>query len=181
MKTGKMGVVWASVVMMVSALVCSASAGALVGETRASEAALARAGMRADEVTMHPITIEEVSGTAAYIVTFSSKSIAYRAAVNSETAEVIDLTTKPLDTAQASFPNSKADKAETAISSERAIEIALAHAGVKRDDAYDVKAERDLEHGRRVWEVEFKSRGMEYDYEIDVTDGTILKAKNERD
>ena len=36
-------------------------------------------------------------------------------------------------------------------------------------------------NGKLVYEVEFKSSGMEYDYEIDAATGTILKQEAERD
>ena len=41
--------------------------------------------------------------------------------------------------------------------------------------------ELDEEDGKLVYEVEFKSGGMEYDYEIDAANGTILQQEAERD
>ena len=41
--------------------------------------------------------------------------------------------------------------------------------------------ELDEEDGKLVYEVEFKSSGMEYYYEIDAATGTILKQEAERD
>ena len=63
----------------------------------------------------------------------------------------------------------------------KAKSIALKHAGVSENAAYDMDVELDEEDGKLVYEVEFKSGGMEYDYEIDAATGTILQQEAERD
>ena len=63
----------------------------------------------------------------------------------------------------------------------KAKSIALNHAGVSESKAYDMDIELDEEDGKLVYEVEFKSGGMEYDYEIDAATGTILQQEAERD
>ena len=44
-----------------------------------------------------------------------------------------------------------------------------------------IKCELDREDGRVVYEIEFKSNGMEYEYEIDASTGAVLKYDKERD
>ena len=62
------------------------------------------------------------------------------------------------------------------ISKEKAQQIALEHAGVKAKDATFVRVNLEREDGRLVYEVEFYTAGgMEYDYEIDAKDGTVVK------
>ena len=63
----------------------------------------------------------------------------------------------------------------------KAKSIALEHAGVSENQAYDMDIELDDEHGKLVYEVEFKSGNMEYDYEIDAASGAILKHEAEWD
>ena len=63
----------------------------------------------------------------------------------------------------------------------KAKSIALNHAGVSESKAYDMDIELDDEDGKLVYEVEFKSGNMEYDYEIDAASGTILKHESELD
>ena len=63
----------------------------------------------------------------------------------------------------------------------KAKSIALKHAGVSENAAYDMDVELDEEDGKLVYEVEFKSGGMEYDYEIDAATGTILQQEAEKD
>ncbi len=63
----------------------------------------------------------------------------------------------------------------------KAKSIALNHAGVSENKAYDMDVELDDEDGRLVYEVEFKSGNREYDYEIDAASGAILKHETELD
>ena len=63
----------------------------------------------------------------------------------------------------------------------KAKSIALNHAGVSENKAYDMEIELDDEDGTLVYEVEFKSGGMEYSYEINAASGAILKHEAEID
>ena len=63
----------------------------------------------------------------------------------------------------------------------KAKSIALHHAGVSENKAYDMEIELDDEDGTLVYEVEFKSGGMEYSYEINAASGAILKHEAEID
>ena len=63
----------------------------------------------------------------------------------------------------------------------KAKSIALNHAGVSENKAYDMEIELDDEDGTLVYEVEFKSGGMEYSYEINAASGAILKHETEID
>ena len=63
----------------------------------------------------------------------------------------------------------------------KAKSIALNHAGVSENQAYDMEIELDDEDGTLVYEVEFKSSGMEYSCEINAATGAILKYETELD
>ena len=63
----------------------------------------------------------------------------------------------------------------------KAKSIALNHAGLRENQAYDMDIELDDEDGKLVYEIEFKSGNMEYDYEIDAASGAILKHETELD
>ena len=91
------------------------------------------------------------------------------------TASTPNVTTKPSD--------QKPDPSGTAqdIGYAKAKSIALNHAGVSENEAYDMDIELDYEDGILVYEVEFKSGNMEYDYEINAATGAILKYESELD
>lgn len=68
-------------------------------------------------------------------------------------------------------------EAATYIGISKAKSIALSHAGHKKSVVRFVKAKRDREDGRVVYEIEFrlrKNRRIEYEYEIDARTGKIL-------
>ena len=67
------------------------------------------------------------------------------------------------------------------IGKDKALEIALAHAGISSDEAKWQQVKQDRENGQLVYEVEFTANGLEYDYDIDVYTGEILKADSEWD
>ena len=92
-------------------------------------------------------------------------------------AETKPVETKPAETVPAETKPARQKTAETKterISAEKALSIALNHAGVT--DSRDREVEWD--DGR--WEVSFDSGRTEYDYEISA-DGTILRWEKEND
>ena len=65
------------------------------------------------------------------------------------------------------------------ISVERAKQIALSHAGV--GSARFKKAKLDYENGIKVYEIEFKVGNLEYEYDINVSNGAIISSSVEVD
>jgi uncharacterized membrane protein YkoI len=70
---------------------------------------------------------------------------------------------------------------KNAISSKKALSIALEDAGVTEDNANDVSSVFELHNGMYVFEVEFKSKGNEYEYHIDAKSGEIVDRDVESD
>lgn len=65
------------------------------------------------------------------------------------------------------------------ITLETAIEIALNHAGVARENARFTKTQLDGDDKVKNYEIEFVTDEKEYEYEIAVSDGTVLKGRTE--
>ena len=65
------------------------------------------------------------------------------------------------------------------ISVEKAKQIALSHAGV--GSARFKKAKLDYENGIKVYEIEFKVGNLEYEYDINVSNGAIVSSSVEVD
>ena len=73
-----------------------------------------------------------------------------------------------------------ATKAQFAeISVERAKQIALSHAGV--GSARFKKAKLDYENGVKVYDIEFKVGNLEYEYDINVSNGAVISSSVEID
>ncbi|MFV0431985.1 MAG: PepSY domain-containing protein [Alphaproteobacteria bacterium] len=67
------------------------------------------------------------------------------------------------------------------ISASSAKRIALKDAGVTSKSIRDYDLDIDRENGRKVYEIDFKYKGREYDYKIDANSGKILRKNVERD
>lgn len=66
-------------------------------------------------------------------------------------------------------------KKETSIGNDKAQSFALTDAGVKLSDAEDLSTEFKFKQGHFVYEVEFESEGLEYDYYINAQNGAVVK------
>ena len=67
----------------------------------------------------------------------------------------------------------------TRITEDDAKEIALKHAGLNTGAVKNLSVELDL--GEGTYEVEFVTKGIEYDYEIDAYTGEILQTEKDHD
>ena len=105
---------------------------------------------------------------------FEYKVDAYTGAILESKREAADGTEVPV--VQPSKPAASSD-----IGYAKAKSVALNHAGVSENKAYDMDIELDDEDGTLVYEVEFKSGNMEYSYEINAASGAILKHEAEID
>ena len=84
-----------------------------------------------------------------------------------------------LNQAQESAPTVKGSDLAN-VSPDEAIDVALKHAGVSRENAVMFGAPSlDEENGKAHYDVEFGYNGFEYDYEVAVADGSVLKAEKE--
>lgn len=71
--------------------------------------------------------------------------------------------------------STQGDESSKGIDRDKALEIALTHAGITEQDTKFHSAKEDVEDEQRVFEVEFiSSGGIEYEYELDAQDGTII-------
>ena len=102
---------------------------------------------------------------------------AYTGKVLSGQKNLLTAASTPSETMKPTAPSEAAQN----IGHAKAKSIALNHAGVSENEAYDMEIELDDEDGTLVYEVEFKSGGMEYSYEINAASGTILKHEAEID
>ena len=105
---------------------------------------------------------------------FEYKVDAYTGVILESKREAADGTEVPV--VQPSKPAASGD-----IGYAKAKSVALNHAGLSENKAYDMEIELDDEDGTLVYEVEFKSGNMEYSYEINAATGAILKHEAELD
>ena len=145
-------------------------AAAAFGKASTAKMAYSAVDPELDESPAHyEVEIKSQSGEE-----FEYKIDAYTGAILESKREAADGTEVPV--VQPSKPAASGD-----IGYAKAKSVALNHAGVSEGKAYDMDIELDDEDGTLVYEVEFKSGGMEYSYEINAATGAILKHEAELD
>ena len=109
------------------------------------------------------------------------KGIATSAAVENSTASATTPQTAPTQPAATqaapeatTAAQAKSNNASGDIGIEKANEIAISHAGLSSGSVSFVKAKIDHEDGVKVYDIEFYSGNVEYDYEINAATGTIV-------
>ena len=73
------------------------------------------------------------------------------------------------------------EAAKAAVTPAEAKEKALAAAGVKAEDAAFIRCELDEEDCRLYYEIEFRAKGIEYEYEVNAKTGAVEKEDTDTD
>ena len=154
-----------------------------IGRDAAAYAAEQYAGTTASDSVTAEVDSELDESPAHYEVELHTAWGEFEYLVDAYTGKVLSgqkdlLATAPAgdEAAKPTAPSGGAD-----IGHAKAKSIALNHAGVSENEAYDLEIELDDEDGTLVYEVEFKFGGMEYSYEINAATGAILKHEAEID
>ena len=154
-----------------------------IGRDAAAYAAEQYAGSTALDSVTAEVDSELDESPAHYEVELHTAWGEFEYLVDAYTGKVLSgqkdlLATAPAgdETAKPTVPSGGAD-----IGHAKAKSIALNHAGVSENEAYDMEIELDDEDGTLVYEVEFKSGNMEYSYEINAATGAILNHETEID
>ena len=139
-----------------------------IGMEAAKSAALKHAGLSTAVFTKAERDYDD--GRLEYELEFHTDSAAYEVTVDAATGRVLDYEKENLRGGSTSDIGTQAAKS-----------AALRHAGLSESQVRELQVEWDNENGRAVYEVEFKSGGMEYEYVIDAATGAVLDHETERD
>ena len=140
-----------------------------IGMEAAKSAALKHAGLSTAVFTKAERDYDD--GRLEYELEFHTDSAAYEVTVDAATGRVLDYEKE----------NLRGGTGSTDIGAQAAKAATLKHAGLSESQVWELQAEWDNENGRAVYEVEFKSGGMEYEYVIDAATGAVLDHEVERD
>ena len=160
----------------------TASAKAYIGQDKAKEIAVSKAGVSASALTELEIEMDTSDGVMVYEVEFKAGGYEYDYEINASTGAVLK-GEKETDDDAASKPASSTDTKPSAgvIGEAKAKTAALKHAGVSATAIREYECQLDTEDGVRVYEIEFKAGNYEYDYEINASTGAVLKGEKETD
>lgn len=148
-----------------------------VGKDAAAQAAIACAGLTASAVTYYDVDPELDEYPAHYEVELYTAGGEFSYDVDAWTGEVLK---GPANVSNlgTSAPTTAASGGITA---DKAKSIALADAGVSESAALGLQVKQDWDDGIALYEVEFRSGGAEYEYDIRLSDGAILKSERDED
>lgn len=164
----------------------TASDKAYIGEEKAKELALAHAGVTADAIYKYEFEMDYDHGVMIYEIEFSCDGYEYSYDINASTGAVVKQEKERDDdrhhqTSDETGNGNNPPSSSESISEADAKEIALSHAGLTSDNISRYKCELDYEDHTLVYEIEFRSGGYEYSYDIDASTGAIVKYEKERD
>ena len=154
--------------------------GGQTGMNRAKEVALKDAGFTASQVSFTKAKTDTEDGVKVYELEFYNGNTEYDYTIAVSNYKILEkdvevhknkkapAATKPAATQPAPT------QAANGITMEAAKEIALKDAGISPANAVFVQAKLGWENGIRVYDLEFISGAYEYDYDIAVSNGTIV-------
>lgn len=159
-----------------------------IGEQAAQDAALAHAGVNAQNVSFVRTHLDFDNGRWEYEVEFYDQGTEYDYSIDAVTGEVLsyDYDAEYYNGTNGAATNgAAATTPQTApgaqISAEEAKAIALAHAGVSAQDAQRMEMGFDNEHGRSVYEFEWHVGWTEYSCDVDANTGAVVGYSSEYD
>ena len=148
-----------------------------VGLAKAKEAALKHAGVSENQTLFLVAEADVEDGRKEYEVEFVVGEKEYDYTIDAASGRVLRFDS---DLEWYSAEDDAGYDWKEVIGKQKAIEIALKHAGVSSKETQHLIAKPTWEDGERVYEVEFLADGIEYDYEIHAGSGKILDWDNER-
>ena len=156
-----------------------------IGKGKAMDIAMAEFGKASSAEILHSEVDPELDESPAHyeveITGRNGEEIEYK--IDAYSGAVIAVKREMADDEASEAQPTKPAQPETVqdIGHAKAKSIALNHAGVDANTVYDMNIQLDVEDGTIIYEVEFKSGNIEYDYEIDAATGAILRHETELD
>ena len=179
-----------------------------IGTAAAEEAALLDAGVSAGDAVFSRTDFEFEKGSFVYDVEFAANGIEWDYLIKASDGTVLSRKAKVQDGYQGldaatpgtdgsvdvsspireesnggadlSTPDTSTPIEETDIGLEAAKSAALADAGVNAADATFTEQKRDRDDGVLVYDIDFYTSDMKYEYEIDAATGAVRERKSER-
>lgn len=137
----------------------------------ARRAALADAGLTEAQATVTKLKLDYEDGVRVYEIEFVTDEAEYEYEIDASTGAIREKSVE-------SRGKTRQDSASY-IGVDRAKRIALSRAGLSAGDVSFTKAKLEKDDGVRVYEIEFRAGGTEYEFEIDAVTGRVLESSVE--
>ncbi len=147
---------------------------------RAKEEALNHAGAKEDDVTFTKAKMDYEDGKLVYEIEFYKDGKEYEYEIDAKTNEIIKFDADLKDNSQKDVKKKESKSNKNGISIEEAKNIALKHANINKSDAVFIKEETDYDDGIYVYEIEYQTEEMEYEFKIDADTGKVMEYESEQ-
>lgn len=152
-----------------------------ITKEKAKEIALNHAKVK--NITDYKIKLDYENSVAVYEIEFKANGYEYDYDINAISGKILKEEKDKDDDDEHQDGNKNKNNGDTKkdnyIGEAKALDIAKNHAKVKNITNYKIKLDKD--DNKVIYEIEFKSEGFEYDYDIDATNGKIIKSDKEKD
>ena len=156
------------------------SNGKYIGKDEAKAIAINHAGVSENDVYDYSCELDREHGIAVFEIEFKADGYECDYDINALTGDVVKYEKEKDDDYK--YNKTKENSSEKVdVEEKEAKDAVINHSGVKESDIYDYSCKLDHEHGKLVYEIEFKANGYEYEYEVDATELKILKSEKEFD
>ncbi len=159
----------------------NASTGAYIDKQAAIDTALAHAGIAKSDTTRVRVEMDYDNGRMLYEVEFNLGKLEYEYEINAVTGEIVEFE-QDADDDDDDDDKRPSDVVTEApgVNKDAAVNAALAHAGLTRDSIRDLEVELKNKKGQPVYEIEFETAALEYEYIISATDGSVIHHDTDR-
>ncbi len=149
---------------------------AKITAAKAKEIALKHAGLTESDVKFVKVELDYDDGRLEYEIEFYKGNVEYDYEIDAMSGKILEFDKEIDDIDYKKIKNqNKVNNNNKYIGMNKAIDIALKHAGKNIKDVRFDDKEFDKDDGRASYEIEFKSGGVEYEYDIDAITGEIIK------
>ena len=145
-----------------------------IGIDAAKAIALADAGITEDDLLKLSHKKDHALGVFLYDIEFITATHEYEYEINAETGEIFK---KDMDGRTVKAPKGEADGEY--IGGSAAEDVALTHAELTREGVIFETTKWKMKKGTAVYDIEFVSGSVEYEYTINATTGEVINAKTE--
>ena len=154
----------------------------LLTREEAIDIALKDAGLTREQVQDLDAELDRDDGTVHYDVDFEVKDQDYDYEIDANTGNILKKETPKAKDAKPASTNSNTNQnTSKQLTKDKALSIALKHAGLTREQVRDLDVELDRDDGTLHYDVDFEAGGYDYEYEIHATSGKILRSNKEKD
>ena len=177
--TGKIIAAAVGILVVIAIILLATSGAGAEGTTRgigldkSIEVALADAGLRRDQVSGLQGHFEKDDGLDAYDVSFTANNYEYEYTIKASDGAILDCKIESPEGLQVTSQQARD------IGTDKALEAALTHAGLKKADIELTKSRKGTEDGHAVYEFDFLKDNVAYEYDIDAATGGVIEFSRE--